>query len=212
MSTDLTLLIRAAASLLAVLLLIVVAARFARRAGGQRGGDTLRVLDRVGLARDAAAVVVESGGRRLLLGVASGRVTLLTDLGPATTDAATREIPDDGQDIPSAPAVSSTPVSPATPTVSSAVSAIPRQGAAHRAEHGKASEPDRTAEPAAERTAGAGTVRVTAPPATRRAVREMNRRRRIAVPPTQRGSGSVLDPRTWHQGLEALRDLTARRG
>jgi flagellar protein FliO/FliZ len=26
------------------------------------------------------------------------------------------------------------------------------------------------------------------------------------------GTGSVLDPRTWRQGLEALRDLTARRG
>jgi hypothetical protein len=32
------------------------------------------------------------------------------------------------------------------------------------------------------------------------------------MPPTQRGTGSVLDPRTWRQGVEALRDLTARRG
>jgi flagellar biogenesis protein FliO len=30
--------------------------------------------------------------------------------------------------------------------------------------------------------------------------------------PAQRGSGAVLDPRTWRQGLDALRDLTVRRG
>jgi flagellar protein FliO/FliZ len=29
--------------------------------------------------------------------------------------------------------------------------------------------------------------------------------------PGIRGTGSVLDPRTWHQAVEALRDLTARR-
>ena len=29
--------------------------------------------------------------------------------------------------------------------------------------------------------------------------------------PGVRGTGSVLDPRTWHQAVEALRDLTARR-
>jgi hypothetical protein len=34
-----------------------------------------------------------------------------------------------------------------------------------------------------------------------------------ATAPTARGAGSgaILDPRTWKQGLEALRDYTARR-
>ncbi|HEY6795705.1 MAG TPA: flagellar biosynthetic protein FliO [Kineosporiaceae bacterium] len=48
------------------------------------------------------------------------------------------------------------------------------------------------------------------PPLTRRELREASGRR--AAPPSPRGPGSVLDPRTWQQGLEALRDLTARRG
>lgn len=41
------------------------------------------------------------------------------------------------------------------------------------------------------------TTRPTAPP---------------AAPAAGRGSGAVLDPRTWRQGVDALRDLTVRRG
>jgi hypothetical protein len=48
-------------------------------------------------------------------------------------------------------------------------------------------------------------------PLSRKVIRELDRSRRRALPPTQRGTGSVLDPRTWQQGVEALRDLTARR-
>lgn len=44
---------------------------------------------------------------------------------------------------------------------------------------------------------GAGTLARLAPPASRR--------------PAGTGTGSVLDPRTWRQGVESLRDLTARR-
>ena len=33
----------------------------------------------------------------------------------------------------------------------------------------------------------------------------------VPVAPGPRGTGSVLDPRTWRQAVEALRDLTARR-
>jgi hypothetical protein len=33
----------------------------------------------------------------------------------------------------------------------------------------------------------------------------------VGQPAERRASGSVLDPDTWRQGLEALRDLTARR-
>jgi flagellar protein FliO/FliZ len=35
---------------------------------------------------------------------------------------------------------------------------------------------------------------------------------RRAPRPGRRGSGSVLDPRTWRQAVEALRELTVRRG
>jgi flagellar biogenesis protein FliO len=39
--------------------------------------------------------------------------------------------------------------------------------------------------------------------------------RRVALPgtaqPGRQGTGSVLDPRTWQQALDGLRDLTARR-
>jgi hypothetical protein len=42
-------------------------------------------------------------------------------------------------------------------------------------------------------------------------------RSRIPLPrkpnqPTDQASGSVLSPKTWRQGIEALRDLTVRRG
>jgi flagellar biogenesis protein FliO len=63
-----------------------------------------------------------------------------------------------------------------------------------------------------------GSVRVlgempAAQPLTRRQIRTAaTGRRRPALPPTRRGTGSLLDPRTWQQGVEALRDLTARRG
>ena len=33
----------------------------------------------------------------------------------------------------------------------------------------------------------------------------------VPMAPGPRGTGSVLDPRTWRQAIEALRDLTARR-
>ncbi len=44
---------------------------------------------------------------------------------------------------------------------------------------------------------GAGTLARLVPPGTGR--------------PPAAGTGSVLDPRTWRQGVESLRDLTARR-
>jgi flagellar biogenesis protein FliO len=52
-----------------------------------------------------------------------------------------------------------------------------------------------------------------ATPLTRRELRAVAGHRRATVPtPRAAGTGAALDPRTWHQGLEALRDLTARRG
>ena len=58
----------------------------------------------------------------------------------------------------------------------------------------------------ARRATGQGAVKVTrvvAPAAASAAVPKV---------PAQRGSGAVLDPRTWKQGLDALRELTVRRG
>jgi flagellar biogenesis protein FliO len=52
-----------------------------------------------------------------------------------------------------------------------------------------------------------------AAPLTRRELRAVAGRRRPTLPPGRRaGTGAALDPRTWQQGLEALRDLTTRRG
>lgn len=153
--TDLALLVRVAGSLAAVLLVVSLAARFARRTARGHGGGDLHVRERIGLTRETAAVVLESGGRRLLIGVGPTQITLLTDLGSVD------------------------PADPRPPGV------VPQQR-----------RPDR----------GAAQV-----PLSRRAIRETRQRRRIALPPSRRGTGSVLDPRTWQQGLEALRDLTARR-
>jgi flagellar protein FliO/FliZ len=52
---------------------------------------------------------------------------------------------------------------------------------------------------------GTGGTAVPASPAGRTA-------RAGGRPPAVRGHGSVLSPRTWRQAVEALRDLTARRG
>jgi hypothetical protein len=48
-------------------------------------------------------------------------------------------------------------------------------------------------------------------PVQRRAT-ETAGKARVVPRPTPQASGSVLSPRTWRQGIEALRDLTVRRG
>lgn len=52
----------------------------------------------------------------------------------------------------------------------------------------------------------------TAVPVQRTAAGPRTTARPAAGPSTRRGSGAVLDPRTWRQGVDALRDLTVRRG
>jgi flagellar protein FliO/FliZ len=164
--SELTLLARVAGSLVVVLLLAALAARLARRTGRRGGHGSLAVRERVGLTRDAAAVVLEVGDRTLLLGVSAQQITLLAELdAPGTLIAA---------------APDALPVAPG-----------PRAVPAQRPAPGTSSPP----------------------PLTRRELRESGIRRRAAVAPTARaGTGSPLDPRTWQQGLEALRDLTARKG
>lgn len=64
--------------------------------------------------------------------------------------------------------------------------------------------------PAAPRTAA--TTSAPARAATPAAVPAAVPAAAPAAVPAQRGSGAALDPRTWKQGLDALRELTVRRG
>lgn len=139
-ANDLQLLGRVTISLVVVVLIALVVARLARRAGVRGPGVGLRVVDRVGLTREASLAVVQVGGSALVLGVTAHSVSVLSTLDAAALAEAL-------------------PAEPAKPTA-------PR--------------------PIGSRPAG-------------------------TPGPKPRGTGSVLDPRTWQQGLEALRDLTARR-
>ena len=216
-TSDLVLLARITGSLVVVVLVALLAARLARRAGIRSGGAGLRVLERVGLTREAGAVVLEVDGRRLLLGVTSHDVRLLADLTQPhvpQTDAPQLHAP---QPLPALEA----PGEPAPPW---AIHLLPHQpeptfehvAAAAGIAPAAAASPARPTGPTgpvgpSAAAAGDG-IRVLTPPLSRRAVRAASANRRPAMPPTQRGTGSVLDPRTWRQGVEALRDLTARRG
>ena len=183
--TDLVMLARVSGSLVVVLLVAVLAARVARRAGGRSRRGGVAVRERVGLTRETSAVVLEVGDRLLLLGVGPQQVTLLAELGPRGTVVA--GVPA----LAPSPGAGALPAPAAAPLLISsmpAMAAIPAQRDAVRVVTGV---------PAAQ-------------PLTRRELRAAGVRR--AVPPSRRGTGSVLDPRTWQQGVEALRDLTARRG
>lgn len=174
------LLARVTGSLVAVVLLALLAARLARRTTRHGDGEDLRVCERVGLTRDTAAVVLECGGRRLLVGVGPAQISLLADLGECLPVPPTAPAP---------PEVPTPALTPAPPEASRRVTVpVPRRG-------------------------GQADVLITQVPLSRKVIRQLEQRhRRLAMPPTQHGTGSVLDPRTWRQGLEALRDLTARRG
>ena len=138
-TSDLAMLARVTASLVVVVVLALLAARLARRASVRGPGVGLRVVDRVGLSREAAVAVVAVAGRALVLGITAQNVTVLTELDPET---------------------------------SAELLAPP---------------------PGGKRVAG-GSDLLTG-----------------ELPARSRGTGSVLDPRTWRQGLDALRDATARR-
>jgi flagellar protein FliO/FliZ len=138
--SDLLLVGRVGASLVVVVVLAVLAARLARKVSVRGPGTGLRVLDRVGVSREAAVAVVQVGDRALVLGVTAREITLLTELSSAELA---------------------------------------------RADADQQTADDLSAEPAA---------------GGRRAAAERTR-----------GTGSVLDPRTWKHGVDALRDLTVRR-
>ena len=88
--------ILSAAGFMAVILLVLAGAYvFTRWAGehlgagfsGVAGGGRLRVLDRAGLGKDQAVLVVRAGQRYLLIGSTPAGVTLLAELSPEEGEA-----------------------------------------------------------------------------------------------------------------------------
>jgi flagellar biogenesis protein FliO len=254
---NLALLGRVMGGLIVVLVLIGLAARVARRTRGHSGATGLRVVDRVGLSREANLTVVEVTDRLLLLGVTAQGVTLLAELSTDRGQPAEQEVllaPQDAQpdalpDTEASPDPAEVPddqpenVEPQwqrqTLLTPIALEQYPDLASALRAA-GRTSTaaspvPTSTSEmvPAGPRPAGttaprtraelraearARTLAATVPtPAeldripTQRAP-EAGSSQRVTKPPAEQASGSVLSPRTWRQGIEALRDLTVRRG
>ena len=161
-TSDLAMLARVTASLVVVVVLALLAARLARRASVRGPGIGLRVVDRVGLSREAAVAVVEVAGRALVLGITPQKVTVLTEL-DAQTSAELLAPPPGGRRV------------------------------AGGSDLGVALAGGSLAGGSLTGGSLAGGS-LTGEPAVR-----------------SRGTGSVLDPRTWRQGLDALRDATARR-
>jgi flagellar protein FliO/FliZ len=143
---DLSIAVRVLAGIVVVLVLVALSARVARRAGVRGPGTGLRVLDRVGLSREASVAVIEVAGKALVVGVTAHGVNVLGEL--------------DSDALAKVKAAGTQPQ--ATPRLVRLPSAVD-QGAS------------------------------------------------CAQEAARRGSGSVLSPATWRQGIDALRDLTARR-
>lgn len=79
MTGDLDQLGRVVGGLIVVLVVIALVARIARRAGGENGGSGLRIVERIGLSREANLAVIEISDRKILLGVTPQGVTMLAD-------------------------------------------------------------------------------------------------------------------------------------
>jgi flagellar biogenesis protein FliO len=79
-ASDLALLGRVMGGLIIVIVLIGLIAKVARQTRGHKGDSGLRVIDRVGLSREANLAVVEVSNRMLLLGVTAQGVTMLANL------------------------------------------------------------------------------------------------------------------------------------
>jgi flagellar protein FliO/FliZ len=75
------------------LLALVLAAGAAVRAiaRGRARGARMRVVEKLGLEPRRAIYLVEIEGRRLVVGVGDGAMTVLTELGPAAEEAAREE-------------------------------------------------------------------------------------------------------------------------
>ena len=198
---------RAVLSLVVVLALVVLVARLVRRSGLRGPGVGLRVLDRVGLAREASLAVVEVGDRALLLGVTSHTVSLLTELDPAVLDPTVLDpaVLDPAVLDPAVldPAV----LDPATPGSAALDPASGATAAGVPGASGAAAGTGPTGAPRFPLRTDRGTAR---PGAAAGAGRERVPARRAPAGGRSRWHGSVLAPSTWRQAIETLRDLTAR--
>lgn len=183
-AADAALLARVTLSLLVVVLLAVIGARLARRTVLRGHGRNLQVLERLPLSREASLAVVSVAGRGLVLGVTAQGVRVLSELDGETL---ARAYPEPEPDAAAGPGRRPSGVAG-------------RAGRATRATRaGKAEAADRVG------TAGVAGVRVG--PDGVKVTRLTD-----DVPPVPRGTGTVLDPRTWRQAVQAVRDLTVRRG
>ncbi len=89
-----------AGALAAVLALVVFAGWLLRRTPLGGKGGTVRVHERIPVARGVQLLVVHADGRRLLVGATNSGVNLVTELEPAgdepaTTTAAAQPVPND---------------------------------------------------------------------------------------------------------------------
>jgi flagellar biogenesis protein FliO len=183
-AADAALLARVTLSLLVVVLLAVIGARLARRTVLRGHGRNLQVLERLPLSREASLAVVSVAGRGLVLGVTAQGVRVLSELDGETLAQAYPE-PEPG----AAAGPGRRPSRVAG-----------RAGAAGGS--GRAGKVGRVGNPGKVGVAGVRVgpdgVKVT--------------RLTDDDPPAPHGTGTVLDPRTWRQAVQAVRDLTVRRG
>jgi flagellar biogenesis protein FliO len=211
---DLALLARVTGGLVVVLIVVAVAARLARRARGVGNGEYLRVVERVPLSREVYVAVVQAGGRSLLIGVTPQGIAMLAPLDAPPGQPPVHVVLETAR-----PPGESPPRTPPPP-------AAPAAGTPARRDLAMPAGVDMTGYPdlasalrAAGRTAGdedadGGTEpgEPGDPGALPRRADLRRSRRAGAVPQQRQASGSVLSPRTWRQGIDALREATVRRG
>jgi flagellar biogenesis protein FliO len=94
-ASDLALLGRVMGGLIIVIVLIGLIAKVARQTRGHKGDSGLRIVDRVGLSREANLAVVEVSNRMLLLGVTAQGVTMLANLDQNADPEPTAELDQD---------------------------------------------------------------------------------------------------------------------
>jgi len=222
-TADLMTALRVVGSIVVVLVLFVLSARLARRAGVRGPGSGLKVLDRTGLTREASVAVIEVAGKTLVLGVTSHGVNVLAELDPRDVARAQAASAQRGP----LPRVVRIPSAPADPPTDCARQDGGRQdgarqdGARQDGARQDGARQDGARQDGARQPLPADLPRARDPRQAdpRQAIpRQADGRqagRRQTVPPqagARPANGSVLSPATWRQGIEALRDLTARKG
>jgi flagellar biogenesis protein FliO len=216
---DLSLLARVTGGLVVVLVVVAVVARLARRARGVGKGEYLRVVERIALSREVYVAVVQAGGRSLLIGVTPQGIAMLAQLDVPPGQQPVHVVLETARPPGEPPRRPTTP--PAAPTGAATerrdvmppgvdLTGHPDLASALRAAgRTTGQEPADAAAPGDAARTGQGS---TALP--RRADLRRGRRAQAgpAVPQQRQASGSVLSPRAWRQGIDALREATVRRG